>query len=678
MASKLTFLSPFRRFLADERGAFAVMFGVMAIVLVALGGAVVDYVTLEQGRNRAQLALDAAALALQPRVFEDDFDQAEVQELAQAFLNERIGRSDVVAEIVTTRGNEEEGSLYFQARIKVPTIFVALVGVPELDAAIESEATRKKLALEVVMVLDNSGSMKDYDRMKYLKLAAQCAANTLFYDEVVDDPDDPNTCIPAENAQLVENVKIGIVPFTMFVNVGNSNKNAAWLDTTGASSLHYDNFDNDDDETRLILSYPSTSPQYQFPSRMQLFAATGQAWRGCVEARPHTKSGTLSTAYLDTDDTAPAGGDTLFVPLFSPDLVNGVGGNNYVADSPAICDRPAYSNTTCQQAQRRTGCNASMNNNNCTTQTAQDPVPVGPTDFYSDLAYTRGFYGAHAPSCSCRTWSSWTSYTQVDTSTGSNRTFQRTRNCVGGGYVPTGLSNRELQERVCKYYAGYTSTAFSSGPNADCTRTPILPLTSNPADVEATIENMTAEGGTNIHEGTVWGFRALSPGAPFTEGAPYEEATSKVLIIMTDGENTAYNLSNYCGDTMRSMNGNCYNSAYGFPYNSGNTNAASTSGGNIQRMGPLGTANANLVTEMNTRTSQACANAKDPATAGIAIYTIGLSTDFVSQSTPATVRAMLTACASSSNHAKFPENPSELKAVFAGIANELSALRLAL
>jgi Flp pilus assembly protein TadG len=40
------------RFRRDERGAFAVIFGLMAIVLVALSGATVDYVSLEQMRNR--------------------------------------------------------------------------------------------------------------------------------------------------------------------------------------------------------------------------------------------------------------------------------------------------------------------------------------------------------------------------------------------------------------------------------------------------------------------------------------------------------------------------------------------------------------------------------------------------------------------------------------------------
>ena len=59
------------RFAKDESGVFAVLFGLMAIVLIALGGATVDYVSLEQTRQRAQVALDAAALALQPEMFCD-------------------------------------------------------------------------------------------------------------------------------------------------------------------------------------------------------------------------------------------------------------------------------------------------------------------------------------------------------------------------------------------------------------------------------------------------------------------------------------------------------------------------------------------------------------------------------------------------------------------------------
>jgi len=355
-----------------------------------------------------------------------------------------------------------------------------------------------------------------------------------------------------------------------------------------------------------------------------------------------------------------------------------------------VCDRPAQGTTTCQQTQTRTNCNAAQNNGSCTTAAAVTQPPIGPTNFNSDAKYTGGYYGAHAPTCDCRTWGAWSTYAYVS---GSNnaQTFRRTRSCSGGGYIPTGLSTRTLQERICKYYGTLNATAFATGPNAECVRTAILALSQAPATIISTINGMIAEGGTNIHEGAAWGFRALSPSLPFNQGGPYDEATSKVMIVMTDGENTAYNLPSpnnpsYCsntvgGQTAAAFNGSCFYSAYGFPYNSRNTNTASSSGGNIERLGPVSSNkgsvasnNATLVAQMNARTRDTCENAKAQ---GITIYTIGLATSLAVQSTQAEVEDMLADCASTRDKAFFPQTPGGLKAVFQAIANDLSALRLA-
>lgn len=655
------FTTLLRRFAKDESGVFAVIFGVMAIVLIALGGAVVDYVSIVQTRARAQVALDAAALALQPELFKPGYNINDLKAKAQAIMLERIGDTRVTASIDRAVGNIPDGTLYFHASVSMPTTFVSLVGVPTLSGDVESEATRKKLALEVVMVLDNSGSMASESRMTNLVNAAKCATYILMYDKVVDAPNNSNTCVPASGAKLVDDVKVSIVPFTMFVNVGANNANASWIDKTGASVIHYDNFDNDDDEDRLLIS--STSPAYQFPTRQTLFAATKEAWRGCVEARPHIKSGSSASSYLDTDDTAPTGLNTLFVPMFSPDSNSG---NNYIGnDSPAVCDRPAYGATRCDITETRTRRNTSSS---WTTTISGTPNSSSPTNFFSSMLYPNAYYGRLPSSCSCRS----TTYNQDWT--GSNTSQTRTGYCAS--FTPTNLTDREYQERVCKYYGGIDVSNFSNGPNGQCTRTPILPLTSNPTDVINTINAMQAEGGTNIHEGTAWGFRVLSPGEPFTEAGPYDEATSKVMIVMTDGENTAYKDSG--------INGSSYYSAYGFPYNSTNSKDTSTSGGNIERLGKLsapsdtgaaGVSNASLVADMNQRTLDTCTNAK---AAGITMYTIGLATDKVTQSTPAVVQTLLKNCASAASNARFPAQSSELKETFESIANDLTALRLAM
>jgi Flp pilus assembly protein TadG len=69
------------------------LFGLMAIFLVALTGAVVDYTSMEEKRNRAQIALDAAALALQPRIYTDTPDQ--IRAAAAAVVGERLGTGGV-------------------------------------------------------------------------------------------------------------------------------------------------------------------------------------------------------------------------------------------------------------------------------------------------------------------------------------------------------------------------------------------------------------------------------------------------------------------------------------------------------------------------------------------------------------------------------------------------------
>ena len=653
-----------KRFGRDESGVFAVLFGLMAIILIALGGSVVDYVRLEQTRNRAQVALDAAALALQPEIFKVPVNQASIKANAQALMIERIADPVVAAAIETITIDVANGSLFFEAKIAVPTIFVQLVGVPQMTARIHSEATRKKLSIEVAMVLDNSGSMKETgtgtsgtrQRMQFLKDAARCATYILFYKDVVDSGD---SCVQATTSTKQDSVKIGVVPFTMFVNVGASNLSAGWIDQ-GSSVTSNDNFDD------------GRTPPGNI-NRATLFTATKESWDGCIEARPHIKTGSTASEYLDTDDTLPVAGNTLYLPMLAPDVEdftidndNERDTNNYLSDTPAICDRPAQGNTSCVITQQRT-CTLGLI---CGSATTVSAVPRGPTGFTSSSLYANAYYGNHSNSCSCRngvTYDSWSS--------GTSQT--RTGTCTGGGYQPQGLSVRQLQERICKYYGPVQSSSSTRGPNADCGAAAILPLSDSPTTVVTSINNMVAEGGTNIHEGAAWGYRVLSPTAPFTEGKPFAESTSKVMILMTDGENTTYNLTNpnYCNSTqMLAYNGSCYNSAYGYPYNSRNNDSTSSSSGGIERLGYLGISNASLVTELNLRTVQACTNAKAQ---GITIYTIGLATEEAKQSTPAVVRKMLTDCASTTDKAYFPAQPSELKSVFLAIAGQLAALRLA-
>lgn len=600
------------RFARDEGGAFIVMFGIMAVFLVALTGAVVDYTSLEEKRNRAQIALDGAVLALQPRIFNST--EEEILTLARPMVAERFNGDDSVETWVD--GIEIDvaaGTLELRGGLEVQMNFVRLIGIETMRAGIVSEALRKKLALEVVMVLDNSGSMTAENRMSHLKTAAACATRTLFY-EAVD-----SNCNPAFGAQVVDNVKIGIVPFTMYVNVGAHLKNEYWLDWSGLAPVSRDNFD-----TNTLIN--GSNPHGAGPDRNLLFNNLRRTngmpneWAGCVMAREHP---------LDTNDTPPELGippvrpETLFTPLFVPDVRDGVT-QSYLTDTPSAC-APAD-----MQLRRVQNCNSSGNSCNSGT--------------YSYRIRT-----------SSNTWpNTWTACSNPATPCVLPQYTELTGTSVSGTSTKTtitthSLTARQLQERVCKYNVSNFNGTTTSGPNAYCPTISILPLTDTPNPVINRINAMVADGGTNIHEGAAWGMRVLSPGQPFTGAAPYAEATSKVLIVMTDGENTAYPANN--------MNGATYYSAYGFPYN--------------ERLGAVGWSQTNLNREMDRRLLMTCNHAKQ---LGMTVYTIGLAVNQTMR--PADVRQMLTSCASQPDFAYFPAHPNELMTTFSSIAEQLTALRI--
>lgn len=113
---------------------------------------------------------------------------------------------------------------------------------------------------------------------------------------------------------------------------------------------------------------------------------------------------------------------------------------------------------------------------------------------------------------------------------------------VSGGW-------KARQGNVAKYTkkpkTGTNGAGYAYGPNAGCTLQPIKRLTTDFASLKTAIDSMTAVGDTNIPMGLVWGWHLLSPNAPFSDGVPYDTPkTQKIVILMTDGDNTHGNASN--------------------------------------------------------------------------------------------------------------------------------------
>jgi hypothetical protein len=83
------------------------------------------------------------------------------------------------------------------------------------------------------------------------------------------------------------------------------------------------------------------------------------------------------------------------------------------------------------------------------------------------------------------------------------------------------------------------ATAATLFPAHDCGKlAKMLPLTSDWTALNDKIDEMNPNGNTDVTLGLVWGWHALTPGAPLSEGAAPAAGLDKVLIILTDGDNT--------------------------------------------------------------------------------------------------------------------------------------------
>jgi hypothetical protein len=205
-------------------------------------------------------------------------------------------------------------------------------------------------------------------------------------------------------------------------------------------------------------------------------------------------------------------------------------------------------------------------------------------------------------------------------------------------YVPTASPAYTPAVRTGTNGAGY-----DYGPNAGCSMTPLLRLTTNVQTVKDKLNAMQAVGDTNIPMGLAWGWHTLSPNAPFADGAAYTDAqTRKIVVLLTDGANTMADTSNN-DDSVYSGLGYIWQGRLGI---SSGTSSART-------------------TAMDGRMATLCTNMK---AAGVTIYVVRID---VSGSAP----AALSGCASSPDQF-YDISSANLGDAFHAIAGSIGQLRL--
>jgi Flp pilus assembly protein TadG len=252
-------------------------------------------------RNNLQDALDAAALAVAH--LPSNSSQATITATAQAWLNANTRNTSLGAVTLTTTMGTQQVDLVASSTIN--TMLGSLGsfgGLSQLPVTAHSTVKWGLNHIELALVLDNTGSMSQDNKLSSLQSAASSLVDTLSASAT--QSGDPNA------------LKIGVVPFSDAVNVGATYQNASWMTGTMPAAYGTDVFS-------------SATNRFTMLSKMHV------TWGGCVEDRPMP---------YDVQDTAPtsSNGATMFIPYFAPDepddtftyygTTYAAYDNNYIAD----------------------------------------------------------------------------------------------------------------------------------------------------------------------------------------------------------------------------------------------------------------------------------------------------------------------------------------------------------
>jgi Flp pilus assembly protein TadG len=515
-----------QRFRRDESGAFLVIFAIIAIVLIATSGAVVDFTYTQTARSRAQNALDAAALALQSHISDNDAEATITQE-AQQMLDERLADAAITAQVNHVTIDTTAGKLNLQAQITVPTAFVQLIGIRSITAQLTSEATRGSKDVEVSAALDVTGSMLGS------KISDLVDATNTLIDLVVQDSQTPTYS------------KMAIVPWAFGANAGSYAASVRGTPTDGTpiSSATWMS-----GSSRTISGITKDRPAVVTTSTNNGFAAGDYVYidgvggmtnvNGNIYKVGDISNGNKSFKLLNTDGTNV---DSRYWSSFSsygygvdPKVAKCLNSSCQVLITTTAAHGHAVNDTVYISGA------SGMTRLNGTHATAVASVPTTTSYYLSDEdAESIGFdstYSANSGKSYCTLYGC-TYYYFRNASNGWNT--YKVNNCTsertnGDAYTDTAPSTSLL---------GFQYTSGGS----DCLSQTIQPLTSDKDTLHALANSLTASGSTAGHLGLAWGWYMISPNWAYLWPAASRPAAYgrsnliKAVILMTDGEfNSAY------------------------------------------------------------------------------------------------------------------------------------------
>ena len=191
-------------------GATAVLTGLLIVPVIGAAGMAIDFARAQSVQSILQSAADSAAIAT--IAAGNDTSEA-ITARADAIVanNSAQLHGSQIDQMTVTYVN---GTATVEIESNVATTFSKIIGMDTIPVSVTSKAQASGGALEIALVLDNTGSMSGH--MDDLKTAANDLVSKVY-----------------ASAADASSVRFAVVPYAGAVNIGNEGSHMAWMDTSG-------------------------------------------------------------------------------------------------------------------------------------------------------------------------------------------------------------------------------------------------------------------------------------------------------------------------------------------------------------------------------------------------------------------------------------------------------------
>ncbi len=199
-----------KELLRDQRGVAGPVIALAFTAIISSVGASIDYARAQMAQSKLSNTLDSAALAAGSIV---NAQPTQVELVAQNYFNVNFPQGYMNASIAPLHfvNNVPDQPPIITASAAIPTIFMGIVGIDTMTVSAHTEIVRSSSGLELVLAMDNTGSMAG-QKLTELKSSATELVNILF----------------GNSDTVKDDLWIGLVPFSQTVNIGSAH--TSWLD----------------------------------------------------------------------------------------------------------------------------------------------------------------------------------------------------------------------------------------------------------------------------------------------------------------------------------------------------------------------------------------------------------------------------------------------------------------